>query len=51
MTLRELLIERILFALTEGDLETRMLTTEGLNDLSDVDLFELYEDCLFEQLL
>jgi hypothetical protein len=51
MTLRELLIERIQGAFTEEDLQTRMLTIEDLTDLSDVDLFELYEDVLFEKLL
>jgi len=51
MTLRELLIERILGALTEQDLETRLLSAEDLRDLSDVDLFELYEDAVFEKLL
>lgn len=49
MTLRELIIERILFAETEEALrEYFMVYPEKLQDLSDLDLFELYEDVVFQ---
>ena len=51
MTLRELLIERILFALTEEDLARNMTSASELEQLSDVDLFELYEDHVMKALL
>lgn len=45
MTLRELLIERIRFVLTDEELVERYLTTaEDLCTISDSDLLELYED-------
>lgn len=46
MTLRQLLIERIMFILTEEELAERYLTTdEELAIISDSDLLEIYEDC------
>lgn len=51
MTLRELIIERILFAMTEQELLQHQLTADELSTLSDVDLFELYEEHLFQGLL
>ena len=49
MTLRELIIERILFAESEEALrEYFMVDPEKLQDLSDLDLFELYEDVVFQ---
>jgi hypothetical protein len=51
MTLRALLIERILFALTEEDLARNMTSAAELEELSDVDLFEIYENAIFEELL
>lgn len=45
MTLREMLIERIMFVLTEEELAERYLTTEEeLCTMADSDLLELYED-------
>ena len=44
--LRELLIERVLFILTDQELAERYLTTsQELCIMSDNDLLELYEDC------
>ena len=44
MSLRELLTERILFAVSPDELEQHYHVTEDeLNQLSDLDLFELYE--------
>jgi len=51
MTLKELLIERILGALTEQDLAANFTSAEELKDMSDVDLFELYESHVFGSLL
>jgi hypothetical protein len=51
MNLRELLIERILFAMTEAELLEHQLTADQLEDLADVDLFELYEEHVFQGLL
>ena len=49
MTLRELIIERILFAESERALRKYfMVDPENLQDLSDLDLFELYEDVVFQ---
>lgn len=46
LTLRELLIERIMFILTDEELAERYLTTdEELAIISDSDLLEIYEDC------
>jgi hypothetical protein len=46
MELRDLLIERILFVLTEEELAERYLTTpEELATMAATDLLELYEDC------
>lgn len=45
MTLRELIIGRILFAVTDAELQQQYNTTEDeLENLSDLDLFELYEE-------
>lgn len=45
MNIRELIRERILFALDDGLLSQRFaVTAEELDDLSDLDLLELYED-------
>lgn len=44
MSLRELLTERVLFALSPEELEHHYHVTEDeLAQLSDLDLFELYE--------
>lgn len=49
MTLREMMIERILFAATEEDLWKMYQTTEAeLSTLTDLDLFELYENVTIE---
>ena len=45
MTLRELLIERIHYAMEEEELrELYSVHGDELEDLSDVDLFEIYEE-------
>ena len=45
MTLREMIVERVLWAATEYTLATRYhVTEEGLAELSDADLLDLYED-------
>lgn len=45
MTLRELLIERIHYAMDEEELlELYSVHGDELEDLSDVDLFEIYEE-------
>jgi hypothetical protein len=51
MTLRTLLIERILSCLSEGDLALHHTSAAELDTLSDIDLFELYEQQLFKELL
>jgi hypothetical protein len=51
MTLREILIDRILGAMTEQELAANYTSAEELETMSDVDLFELYEDYVFSQLL
>jgi hypothetical protein len=51
MTLRELLIERILGAMTEQDLAGCWTSAAELADMTDVDLFELYESHVFGSLL
>jgi hypothetical protein len=51
MTLRELLIERILGAMTEQDLAAQWATAADLKDMTDIDLFELYETHVFRSLL
>jgi hypothetical protein len=44
LTIRQMVYERILFALSEEELrEDYSLTPESLASLSDLDLFELYE--------
>ena len=51
MTLRTLLIERVLSCLTEQDLAEHHTSAAELDTLSDIDLFELYEQQVFEKLL
>lgn len=49
MTLREMMIERILFAATEEDLWKMYQTNVSeLSTLTDLDLFELYENVTIE---
>ena len=49
MTLREMMIERILFAATEEDLWLMyQVSADDLDSLTDVDLFELYENVTIE---
>ena len=46
MDLRDLLIERIMFVLTEEELAERYMATESdLKTMDSCDLLELYEDC------
>jgi uncharacterized protein YndB with AHSA1/START domain len=48
VTLRELIVERIFYAVTEDELLEEFMVARGdLEHLADVDLFELYEDVLF----
>lgn len=50
MTLRQLLIERVLFAVTPEELEERYHVTEDVvHELSDLDLFELYETVYLDE--
>lgn len=49
--LRDVLIQRILGALTEQDLAQRFVSAEELEYMTDLDLFELYEDAVFSALL
>lgn len=51
MTLRELLKDRILTCMTEGDLRENWTSAEELDTMTDVDLFELYESHVFAELL
>ena len=47
MTLRELLIERVLFACDNHTLiHYYGMTDDDVEELSDVDLFEMYEDVM-----
>ena len=47
MNLRELMIERVLFACDETELiRDYGVTDDELEELSDVDLFEIYEDAM-----
>lgn len=47
MTLRELMIGRILFACDENELMRDYgMVEDEIEDLSDLDLFELYEDVM-----
>lgn len=49
MSLRELVIGRILFAVTEEELIARYAVGEDeLDEMSDLDLFELYEAVVVE---
>lgn len=48
MKLREIIKERILYAVTEEELaEEFYITGNDIDQLSDIDLFELYEDVVF----
>ena len=47
MTIRELMIEYILFAFTEEELQSMFhVSEEELPDLADVDLLEIYDQTL-----
>lgn len=47
MNLREMIVERILWAVSEQELVHKFQTNEGeLYNLSDVDLLEMYEDVM-----
>ena len=47
MNLRELVIQRILFSLSDEELEIEFqMTQDDVFDLSDLDLFEMYETIL-----
>lgn len=49
ISLRDLVIERILFAVSEEELrEVYALTEDDILDMSDLDLFELYEEVCYE---
>lgn len=49
LTLREMIIERILFAVDEDILSEVYQATEiELNDMTDTDLLDLYEDIMFD---
>lgn len=49
MSLRELMIGRILFAVSDEELLSRYAVAEtDLEELSDLDLFELYESVVVE---
>lgn len=50
MTLREMMIELILFSYDEQDLITRFqLTEDEVAGLSDTDLLELYDQTLLQE--
>ena len=50
MSLRELLTERILFAVSPEELEEQYHVTEDdVRELSDLDLFELYETVYLDE--
>ena len=49
MNLRQLVIERIFFAVTDEELATLyQLKASDIQDLSDLDLFELYENVIID---
>lgn len=49
MTLREMLIERVLWSVTEQELiQHYQVTEQSLADLTDGDLLDLYEDVVFD---
>lgn len=51
MTMREMVIEYILFAFTDEELMARFsVTEEELSDLPDVDLLEMYDMTLLTEL-
>lgn len=50
MSLRDLLTERVLFAVSPKELEQHYHVTEDeLRELSDLDLFELYETVYLDE--
>ncbi len=50
LTLRELIIERIFFAFAADDLEDMFgISGDEVEQLSDLDLLELYEETIFSQ--
>jgi hypothetical protein len=50
-TLHDLLVDRILGVMTEQELADNYTSADELQTMSDIDLFELYEDYIFSQLL
>ena len=49
MNLRQMIIERIFFAVTDEELASLyQLKVSDIQDLSDLDLFELYESVVVE---
>lgn len=47
MTLREMMVERVLYTITEDELmEEFMVGLDEIKDLSDCDLMDLYEDVM-----
>lgn len=47
MSLREMMVERVLFSVSDEELmEEFMLSEEEVSELSDCDLLELYEDVM-----
>ena len=49
MTLREMLIERVIWSVTEQELiQHYQVTEQSLVDLTDADLLDLYEDIVFD---
>lgn len=55
MTLRDLMVERIFFMLSDEDMiNMYSITANEINDLSDLDLFDMYEEIMemwYEELL
>ena len=50
MNMRELVIQRILFAVSDEQLISEYGVFENeIDDMSDLDLFELYEAVVFDQ--
>lgn len=50
MSLRKLLTERVLFALSPEELEEQYhVTEEEVESMTDLDLFELYESIYLDQ--
>lgn len=52
MNIRELVIQRILFSLSDEELEQEFQMTEDeVTELSDLDLFEMYETIFVPEIL